>query len=764
MFIGNHLLGRLALMGLLVVSVVCSGACAEQAFAKPFPVPPWMEKNFRPVFAYYNTDQLLQEQVDAGTTAIFNSPNLYWFYDGKGIYNWVDNKKVYGDLAASLAGVERIKKTGIRATGHIPPFWETEILNQHPDWQWLTKPKAKPIKITDSEPGKNWPPPSGCWYSPFGDWYIQKTVFLAKSQGWDGQILDGFGGTFTACYCKYCKDGYGKDTGRKIPALKAYPAPPDVSDPEYRHYLKWRLEQYDKFVLRWMTELKKIKPDYAFTPWSTGPGRWWHWTYAPLVEHSDQVNRIIDAPIVELLWDFPPNLASNLLPSFTTRYYRGLTRENPAIMCVYFRSQGQQWAIPPKVENDFRLFTVMTNGCVPFVITYVIEKTGNPKQYLDQIKVRQPWTDGAKSVKWAAMLVSQNSRLLYGISGTHGTLKGRVIGSGIDTPDASKIAPGERRIPVHMESAVGVFRAAEEDHLPLDIITDSDIEDSEFLSQYKVLVLPNAACISDKASDTIRRFVARGGGLVALQDSSLYNDYGDLRKDFALGDLFGASYVSQDDKTGRWPNFQPDSTLNLLSHQITDDPVIQNNYQLFENNLDYIGMAAVVKPAAGSKVVVSRNKGKATVPFLVLSEGLKGRVAYFAADVGQSYYTSPYQYERKLLCNSLRWAASEKPQVEVTAPMCVQSTFYQQEGGKRTVVHLLNEINTNTDRALPEGNVSLREEIVPLTGIKVRFNDPSIKRVHLEPEAQNLFIAISDGGVEVTVPKLGLHSMVVAER
>ena len=78
--------------------------------------------------------------------------------------------------------------------------------------------------------------------------------------------------------------------------------------------------------------------------------------------------------------------------------------------------------------------------------------------------------------------------------------------------------------------------------------------------------------------------------------------------------------------------------------------------------------------------------------------------------------------------------------------------FYQQENGKRTIVHLLNEINSTSNRALPVGNPSMREEIVPLSGIKVLFHDSSITRVHLEPEAQDLPISKTSEGLEVTVP------------
>src|SRR4029079_19422829 len=105
------------------------------------------------------------------------------------------------------------------------------------------------------------------------------------------------------------------------------------------------------------------------------------------------------------------------------------------------------------------------------------------------------------------MLVGERRRVLYGLPGARlETPLGAWIGSGVDTPDIGKLAPGERRMPAHMESAVGGFRAMMEAHLPLDILIEPDVENPATLSQYKVLILPNAACLSEKAAATMREF------------------------------------------------------------------------------------------------------------------------------------------------------------------------------------------------------------------------------------------------------------------
>src|SRR5262249_28306701 len=57
-----------------------------------------------------------------------------------------------------------------------------------------------------------------------------------------------------------------------------------------------------------------------------------------------------------------------------------------------------------------------------------------------------------------------------------------------------------------------------------------------------VLVLANAAALSDKQAEAVRQFVRAGGGLVATGETSLFDGLGRPRADFALADLLGVSY------------------------------------------------------------------------------------------------------------------------------------------------------------------------------------------------------------------------------
>jgi hypothetical protein len=66
-------------------------------------------------------------------------------------------------------------------------------------------------------------------------------------------------------------------------------------------------------------------------------------------------------------------------------------------------------------------------------------------------------------------------------------------------------------------------------------------------NKVSVLVLPNLASMSNLQVESVRRFVGKGGSLVATDETSLYDEYGDRRADFALGDILGAKYMGKRD-------------------------------------------------------------------------------------------------------------------------------------------------------------------------------------------------------------------------
>ena len=91
---------------------------------------------------------------------------------------------------------------------------------------------------------------------------------------------------------------------------------------------------------------------------------------------------------------------------------------------------------------------------------------------------------------------------------------------------------------------LGVYQALIEARIPFEMVHDG-LLDAEHLAPFKMLILPNIAALSDAQCDQLRDFVARGGSLVATFETSLYDEWGERREDFGLGDLFGVRFAGQ---------------------------------------------------------------------------------------------------------------------------------------------------------------------------------------------------------------------------
>ena len=148
-------------------------------------------------------------------------------------------------------------------------------------------------------------------------------------------------------------------------------------------------------------------------------------------------------------------------------------------------------------------------------------------------------------------------------------------------------------------------------------------------------------------------------------------------------------------------------------------------------------VVGTLRPRAG------RNPAGREIPAVVTRTHGKGRVVYLAAGFDAANYLYPYPYQRLLLAKAIRWAAAAAPPVEVEAPMCVHATVMRQKkaNASRLIVHLFSDLNTTAFHALPVDDVPLREEVVPIHDIQVRFS-PSyrFRRFHLEPEGTELTV------------------------
>jgi hypothetical protein len=650
------------------------------------------------------------------------------------------------------AAFERMRGHGMRIVIGVSPYAPAEYVKAHPDWRLKHSPNEKPLDpALDLNAPANIPLRSLSLNTPYGDYLIENLAEIFAEYRVDGISFDGNYHS-TLNYTPYDLDLHARETGR------AFPKKIDLTDDDYKIYLLWADTKLENWYRKLHARLREVNPQAAVYTWTTNAGRYGHFLTNPRVM-SARMNLLFDSPVQEW-WLDEINLGASVVPAFGAAYVRALTGGRTGASEPYIMSHGNPYSTSsfPRHELFVRCMMAMTNGSItPLAVPTAAGKIAGDET-LREIGRRKKWFVRSTAEPWAALLVSEQTRQFYA---------------------------GGQIMERFLAHALGVFRVGAEEHLPITLITDLDVR-SDRLAPYKVLILPNAAALSNSQVAAIRDYVKNGGGLVATCETSLFDELGHARSNFALADLFGVDYQGRPKapikhakldanfaiaiNDSYWANRQGTAEMrwgagDLLTSELIADPRLEritNGVQAsFKGPFVLMGEA---RPPM-KRAMIMFPEGKDPVPAVVMGEQGKGRVVYMAAGFDAANYSYGYPYQRIIFSRAIQWAANAPMPVAVEAPMCVQSSVYRQKdaAGERLVVHLFNGINTTSDHGLPEVDIPLREEVLPIGGIKVRFHQLNLKRVHLEPEALELPIVIQGEWSEVSVPSLPVHSMVVAE-
>jgi hypothetical protein len=135
---------------------------------------------------------------------------------------------------------------------------------------------------------------------------------------------------------------------------------------------------------------------------------------------------------------------------------------------------------------------------------------------------------------------------------------------------------------------------------------------------------------------------------------------------------------------------------------------------------------------------------------------IKGRVAHIAYPIFTAFHNHgniPF----KLLVRNILNLLLPEPLLRIDAPSSTEATMTRQKG--RTIVHILQYAPQRRTQKL-----DLLEDIVPIFDVPLSVKLPkSPKRVYLAPEETTLPFEYLRGRVNLRVPRVDGHAMVVFE-
>ena len=242
--------------------------------------------------------------------------------------------------------------------------------------------------------------------------------------------------------------------------------------------------------------------------------------------------------------------------------------------------------------------------------------------------------------------------------------------------------------------------------VPFDVVFDDWLGEPT----HAILVLANVESLSDDQLGAIRRFVDSGGGLVATDQTSLYDQWRRQRPSFGLADLFGLD--SGDGESDR-------------THKKTYG----------KGRVAYISQ--IVPTVAPQRPNESLEYGSI---WRSLGPG----------QIHHRYWKLPQNWQK--LMDAVHWVCPSLP-VEVEAPPTVTVEFLCQRERERQLLHLVNFDWQNS-----------------VSNIRVTMRVPPNQAVRnltlLSPEqegAQELQFTVCDDGITFAIANLEIYGIAVAE-
>jgi hypothetical protein len=313
------------------------------------------------------------------------------------------------------------------------------------------------------------------------------------------------------------------------------------------------------------------------------------------------------------------------------------------------------------------------------------------------------------------------------------------------------------------DPTLGWCQALLEARIPFEMVHDQ-LLDSAHVNQFKTLILPNIAALSDDQCAQLQRFVENGGGLIATYETSLFNQWGEPRNDFGLNKLFGVTFKGRADGPMhnsylRLDHSAPNAAWLLKG--LEDAPRIVNGIWRLdvdsrESSLPSPLTLVPSYPDLPMEKVYPRVTQTNIAQVFARQSG-NGRVVYFPWDIDRTFWEVLCADHGKLLANAVHWATNEEPPVVVTGPGVLDVTVWRQRNSM--TVHLVNLTN-------PMMMKGPFRELLPIGEQQVRIQLPAGKQVEktrLLAAAQNPHSVHDGATLMVRIPSIHDHEILAID-
>ncbi len=614
------------------------------------------------------------------------------------------------------------KKNGLRVMIYFNVHWyKRSFGDQHPDWRQVTE---------DGQPlgGVYETGTSLCINGPYRDWCFQVVRDLC-AYPIDGIFYDGPIFFPATCYCDYCREKFRKLHGADLPSKKVR------QGRAFQQLLEFQAASLADFLRDTQKIIKSINPEIAL--YMNGGERGGNWS-------TGRLNRVL-VKEQDILGSEGGFIGGDLeqvpfwKPGVTARLLETQSGGKPRVIFSATGHKPWTFSLLPASELRFLYAETIANGAGVWFGMWPYE--------FHQPEMKAVADMNRFLADHAAYYTDTRSEARVAIVWPDRTMN---FYRGSETPKAGGDAPPAGVGDVNAEFS-GLTNALLRMQAPFDVLDDEALE-KEKLGRYDLLILPNMACMSEAAASGVREFVRGGGNVLATFETSLYDETGIRRRDFALDKVLGVRDAGRLVGPARWDYLAKtaaDPLLGGLDREFLPAPA----YHL------KVGAAGARPVLYFAKLLSGPYDGlpeASDEPALVVNAFGKGRAIYFSGDLGAALNTYRQPELFRLVHNAVR-GLSRLPVTFENSPASVEAVLRSQNGGARRLLHLIN-FSAETPRPV--------SRVFPLTDLRVSV--PGLR------EARKVFTLLrpgeltadrdANGDLSFVVPRVDEYEVVVIEK
>ena len=617
--------------------------------------------------------------------------------------------------------VDGCRKLGMIVVARTDPHAIREdAAEAHPEW------------VAVDEQGKkrrHWAAPDRWVTCAFGNYNFQfmteVTEEIVRRYHVDGIFSNRWQG-HGVCYCDFCRTSFREFCGLDLPRTA------DPQQPAYRNWIEWSSRRLFELWRLWDERIRKVNPRACFIP-NCGGG-------SMTTLDMKTIGRL--APTLFADRQSRHGLMPPWANGKSAKEFRSALGPKPiAGIASLGIDDEHRWKDSVTTTAELRIWLAegIANGLRPWVCKFcgtVYDRRWMPvvEKLYDWHWRNQRYLRNQQNLARVAMVYSQQTGTYYGGEQKH------------------------RRVEEH---ELGMYQALVEARIPFEMVHDRML-DPEQVDRFKLLILPNIAALSDGQCEQLRRYVGRGGSILATFETSLYDEWGKRRADYGLADVLGVSFTGRIDRDVKNAYIRINAgTRHPILRGLEDAGRIINTVQRvgvkgLKDPPDLPLTQIPSYPDLPMEEVYPRIE-ETNVPEVFLGEVGRGRVVYFPGDIDRTFWEVLCADHGIVLRNAIAWAANEDPPVTVTGPGMLDVTVWRQK--ESMTVHLVNLTNPMTMKG------PYRELIpCPAQSVRVRLPQGSrAGRVRLLVADQTPSVEQREGHVSLTVPSVLDHEVVAIE-